>query len=60
MKKVIHTVSDAQAMPSEDYEGLLETIEILSNPKATAALRGARVGRSVYKELDLKDENFGF
>jgi PHD/YefM family antitoxin component YafN of YafNO toxin-antitoxin module len=47
------------AMPLEDYDALLETMEILSNPKAMRTLRAAKAGRLAYKELDLADENFG-
>jgi PHD/YefM family antitoxin component YafN of YafNO toxin-antitoxin module len=47
------------AMPLEDYDALLETMEILSNPRAMTTLRAARAGRLAYKELDLADENFG-
>ena len=47
------------AMPLEDYDALLETMELLSNPKAVATLRAAKAGRLAYKELDLADENFG-
>jgi len=46
-------------MPLEDYDALLETMEILSNPRAMTTLRAARAGRLAYKELDLADENFG-
>lgn len=47
------------AMPLEDYDALLETMELLSNPKAMETLRAARKNRLAYKELDLSDENFG-
>ena len=47
------------AMPLEDYDALLETMELLSNPKAVATLRAAKAGRLAYKDLDLADENFG-
>jgi len=47
------------AMPLEDYDALLETMELLSNPKAIRTLRAARAGKLPYKELDLGDENFG-
>jgi len=46
------------AMPLEDYDALLETME-LSNPKAVATLRAAKAGKLAYKELNLADENFG-
>ncbi len=47
------------AMPLEDYDALLETMELLSNPKAMQTLRAARQGRRAYRDLDLADENFG-
>jgi len=47
------------AMPLEDYDALLETMELLSNPAAMKVLRAAKAGRLAYKELDLADENFG-
>ena len=47
------------AMPLEDYDALLETMELLSNPKAVATLRAAKAGRLAYKELNLANENFG-
>jgi PHD/YefM family antitoxin component YafN of YafNO toxin-antitoxin module len=47
------------ALPLEDYEALLETMELLSNPTAMKTLRAAKAGKQAYKELDLADENFG-
>jgi len=47
------------AMPLEDYDALLETMELLSNPAAMKTLRAARAGKLAYKELDLADEDFG-
>lgn len=47
------------AMPLEDYDALLETMELLSNPTAMKTLRAAKAGRLAYKELKLADENFG-
>ena len=47
------------AMPLEDYDAMLETMEILSNPAAMKTLRAAKAGRLAYKELDLADETFG-
>ncbi|HEV2327991.1 MAG TPA: type II toxin-antitoxin system Phd/YefM family antitoxin [Verrucomicrobiae bacterium] len=48
------------AMPLEDYDAILETMELLSNPVAMKTLRAAKRGKLAYKELDLADENFGF
>lgn len=47
------------AMPLADYDALLETMELLSDPTAMKTLRAAKAGRLAYKELDLADENFG-
>mgnify|MGYP001598376514 CR=1 FL=1 len=43
----------------EDYDALLETMELLSNPTAMKTLRAAKAGKLAYKELNLADENFG-
>jgi PHD/YefM family antitoxin component YafN of YafNO toxin-antitoxin module len=47
------------AMPLADYDALLETMELLSNPKAMRTLRAAQAGKLAYRELDLGNENFG-
>ena len=47
------------AMPLEDYDALLETMELLSDPAAMKTLRAAKAGSLAYKELKLADENFG-
>ena len=47
------------AMPIEDFDAVLETMELLANPKAMKALRAARTGKAKYQDLDLDDENFG-
>ena len=47
------------AMPLEDYDALLETMELLSDPAAMKTLRAAKAGKLAYKELNLADENFG-
>jgi PHD/YefM family antitoxin component YafN of YafNO toxin-antitoxin module len=47
------------AMPLADFDAMLETMELLSNPKAMTALRAAKAGKLAYKELNLDDENFG-
>jgi prevent-host-death family protein len=54
-----HDQPAAVLLSIDDYEALMETMEILSNPKAMKALRGARAGKLKYKELNLADENFG-
>ena len=47
------------ALPLEEYEALLETLELLSNPTAMKTLRAAKAGTLAYRELDLANENFG-
>jgi PHD/YefM family antitoxin component YafN of YafNO toxin-antitoxin module len=47
------------ALPIEEYEAMLETLDVLSDEKAMAAIRKARAGETTYVELDLEDENFG-
>jgi len=47
------------AMPLADYDALLETMELLSNPAAMKTLRAAKAGHLAYRELDLADGNFG-
>ena len=49
----------AVLIPIADYEALIETLDLLANPKAMRAIQAARAGRSSYKDLDLTDENFG-
>ncbi len=46
-------------LPIEDYEAMMETMDLLSNPNAMKALRAAKAGKLAYKELNLDDENFG-
>jgi len=46
-------------LPIADYESLMETIDLLSDPKAMKVLRAAKAGKLAYKSLDLDDENFG-
>ena len=46
-------------LPIEDYEAIMETMELLANPKAMKILRAAKSRKLSYKELDLEDENFG-
>jgi prevent-host-death family protein len=49
----------AVLLPIADYEALIETMDLLANPKAMACLRAAKAGKLTYKALDLNDENFG-
>ena len=47
------------AMPIEDFEALMETLDVLADPVAMKAIESARAGESNYRKLDLGDENFG-
>jgi prevent-host-death family protein len=49
----------AVLLPIADYEALIETMDLLGNPRAMKALRAAQAGKATYHELDLDDENFG-
>lgn len=46
-------------VPRERMEALLETMEILANPKALTAIRRDRSGRGKYLPLSVLDENQG-
>ena len=46
-------------LPIADYEALMETMDLLSDPKAMKVLRAAKAGKLAYKSLNLDDENFG-
>lgn len=47
------------ALPVEDFEALLETMDVLADPKAMKALRQSRNGAASYAPLDLDDQDFG-
>ncbi len=47
------------AMPVEDFEALMETMDVLADPAAMAAIRSAKAGKTQYRPLNLDDENFG-
>jgi prevent-host-death family protein len=49
----------AVLLPIADYEALIETMDLLANPRAMKALHAARAGKSRYRDLDLTHENFG-
>ncbi|MEI6395513.1 MAG: type II toxin-antitoxin system Phd/YefM family antitoxin [Verrucomicrobiota bacterium] len=49
----------AVLLPIADYECLLETMDLLSNPRAMKVLRAAKAGKLSYKNLNLADEDFG-
>jgi prevent-host-death family protein len=47
------------ALPVEDFEALMETLDVLGNPAAMEAIQAAKQGKTHYRPLDLNDENFG-
>ena len=47
------------AMPIEDFEALMETLDVLADPALMKAIQSSRNGESSYRLLDLDDENFG-
>lgn len=47
------------ALPVDDFESLLETLDGLADPAAMKAIRDARAGKATCRALDLDDENFG-
>lgn len=47
------------AMPVDDFEALMETLDILGDPAAMKAIHSAKQGESTYRPLNLDDENFG-
>ena len=46
-------------LPIADYESLIETMDLLADPRARRTLRAAKAGRLSYRDLNLDDENFG-
>jgi PHD/YefM family antitoxin component YafN of YafNO toxin-antitoxin module len=49
----------AVLLPIADYESLIETMDLLSNPQAMKVLRAVKAGRLSYQNLNLDDESFG-
>jgi len=47
------------AMPVDDFEALMETLDVLADPAAMKAVQASRTGKTKYRPLDLADENFG-
>jgi len=47
------------ALPIDEFDALLETMELLAKPAAMKTLRAAKAGKLKYKTLDLNDEHFG-
>ncbi|GEM_PF-2276324 len=61
-KPVLITTHDKPVsvlLPIEDYEALIDTMDLLANPKAIRTLRAAKAGKLKYRTLNLNDENFG-
>ena len=61
-KPVLITTHDkpiSVLLPIEDYEALIETLDLLASPNAMRTLRAAKAGKLKYRTLDLDDENFG-
>ena len=61
-KPVLITTHDKPVsvlLPIEDYDALIETMDLLANPKAMRTLRAAKAGKLKYQKLDMNDENFG-
>jgi PHD/YefM family antitoxin component YafN of YafNO toxin-antitoxin module len=61
-KAVLITTHDKPVsvlLPIDEYEALIETMDLLANPKAMRTLRAARAGKLKYRKLDLNDEHFG-
>lgn len=61
-KPVLITTHDKPVsvlLPIEDYEALIETMDLLANPRAMRTLRAAKSGKLNYRRLNLNDENFG-
>ena len=46
-------------LPIEDYDALIETMDLLASPKAMRTLRAAKAGKLQYQALNLNDENLG-
>ena len=46
-------------LPIEDYEAMMETMDLLSNPAAMKILRAAKAAKLSYKKLNLQNEHFG-
>lgn len=47
------------ALPIDEYEAMVETLDVLSDSRAMEAIRKSRAGEIDYVELDLGDEDFG-
>jgi PHD/YefM family antitoxin component YafN of YafNO toxin-antitoxin module len=47
------------ALPMNEFEALMETLDVLSDPKAMREIQRANAGEGDYRPLDLNDEDFG-
>ncbi len=47
------------ALPIDEFDALMETMDVLSDPKAMREIQRAIAGEGSYKPLDLDDEDFG-
>ncbi len=47
------------ALPVEDFEALMETLDVMGDPEAMKALESAKAGQTKYRTLDLDDPDFG-
>jgi prevent-host-death family protein len=47
------------ALPIDDFEALMETLDVLADPAAMKAVQSVRAGQTKYRSLNLADENFG-
>lgn len=47
------------ALPIDDFEALLETMDLLADRAAVKALPAAGKGKATYRGINLDDENFG-
>jgi len=47
------------AIPVDDFEALMETLDVLGDPSAMQALGLAREEKTSYHPLDLDDPDFG-
>ena len=61
-KPVLITTHDKPVsvlLPIEDYDALIETMDLLANSSAMRVLRAAKAAKLKYRKLDLDDEDFG-
>ena len=49
----------AVLLPFGDYEALIETLDLLANPRAMQVLAAAKAGKLSYQDLDLEDARLG-